>query len=425
MEVFANVCESVLWIAFLKIFCPPKYDKKKDISAGIAAVVLLVASIGLSDRFALFSQYTVLIDLLITFVYAMLFLQGRWYWKVFLIGIYTVVLLGTSVLAMGLFVNILKVDAVRLVSAGDPFRIAMIMVAKLLLVAVVAVAAAFKDHVMLLQKMGAWILTAPCLTISLGVLLFKVIVEFYKQTADIVWIIWLLLLICALCIMSFWLAYGAYQGKQQKKRSEYLRKQMNAQQQTYKQQYENIRKVRKTQHDMKHRLVVIEQLLIEKDYERAQSYTKEFLAELDDVKEFKYGDNALSTLLLIKEETARERGVQMEINADAINTTRVSEMDLTMIMGNLLDNAIEAAEKVEDHPEVYVIIKAKSVLYISVKNRVKGTDIIKTGKPDYTTKENTLLHGFGIACIRELVDRNGGRLDMEASDGWFRTEIFF
>lgn len=425
MEVFANVCESVLWIIFLKIFCPPKYDKKKDISAGIAVAFLLVASIGLTDRFALFSQYTVLIDLLITFVYAMIFLQSRWYWKVFLIGIYTVVLLGTSVLAMGFFANILKVDAVRLVSAGDPFRVAMIMVAKLLLAAVVAVAAVFKDHVMLLQKVGVWILTAPCLAISLGVLLFKIIVEFYKQTADIVWIIWLLLLICALCIMSFWLAYGAYQGKQQKKRSEYLRKQMNVQQQTYIQQYENIRKVRKTQHDMKHRLVVIEQLLIEKDYERAQSYTKEFLAELDDVKEFKYGDNALNTLLLIKEETARERGVQMEINADAINTTRVSEMDLTMIMGNLLDNAIEAAEKVEDHPEVYVIIKTKSVLYISVKNRVKDTDIIKTGRPDYTTKENTLLHGFGIACIRELVDRNGGRLDMEAFDGWFRTEIFF
>lgn len=425
MEVFANVCESVLWIIFLKIFCPPKYDKKKDISAGIAAAFLLVASIGLSDRFALFSQYTVLIDLLITFVYAMLFLQSRWYWKVFLIGIYTVVLLGTSVLAMGFFVNILKVDAVRLVSAEDPFRIAMIMVAKLLLAAVVAVAAVFKDHVMLLQKVGVWILTAPCLAILLGVLLFKIIVEFYKQTADIVWIIWLLLLICALCIMSFWLAYGAYQGKQQKKRSEYLRKQMNVQQQTYIQQYENIRKVRKTQHDMKHRLVVIEQLLIEKDYERAQSYTKEFLAELDAVKEFKYGDNTLSTLLLIKEETARERGVRMEINAEAINTTRVSEMDLTMIVGNLLDNAIEAAEKVEDHPEVYVIIKTKSILYISVKNRVKDTDIIKTGKPDYTTKENTLLHGFGIACIRELVDRNGGRLDMEASDGWFRTEIFF
>ncbi len=82
-------------------------------------------------------------------------------------------LLGTSVLTMGLFVNILKVDAVRLVSEGDPFRVAMIMLAKLLLAGVVAVMAVFKDQIMRLQKMGVWILTTPCLTISLGVLLFK------------------------------------------------------------------------------------------------------------------------------------------------------------------------------------------------------------------------------------------------------------
>ena len=86
--------------------------------------------------------------------------------------------------------------------------------------------------------------------------------------------VWLLLMVCALCFMSFQLAYDAYRGKQQKKMSDFLRKQMIIQQQTYKQQYENIRKVRKTQHDMKHRLVVIEQQLLEKDYERAQNYTR-------------------------------------------------------------------------------------------------------------------------------------------------------
>lgn len=425
MEIFANVCESVLWIIFLKIFCPPKFDKKTDIPSGITAAALLVASIGLSDRFALFSQYTVLIDLLITFVYAMLFLEGRWYWKVFLTGIYMVVLLGTSVLAMGFFVDVLKVDTVKLVTNGDPFRVAMIMTAKLLLITVVVVSAIFKERIMMLQRMGVWILVVPFLTVSAGVLLFKVIAEFYKQTSDIVWIIWLLLLICALCAMSFWLAYGAYQGKQQKKMSEFLRKQMSVQQQTYKQQYENIRKVRKTQHDMKHRLVVIEQLLIQHDYDRAQSYTREFLTELDDVKEFKYGDNALSTLLLMKEETAKERGVQMVISADALNTTRVSEMDLAMILGNLLDNAIEAAEKAGGSPEVHVLIKTKGVLYISVKNKVKNAETVKPGNKNYTTKENALLHGFGISCIRELVDRNNGQFDMEVVDGWFRTEIFF
>ena len=44
---------------------------------------------------------------------------------------------------------------------------------------------------------------------------------------------------------------------------------------------------------------------------------------------------------------------------------------------------------------------------------------------NYTTKEDALLHGFGISCIQELVDKNGGRFDLNVSEGWFRAEIFF
>lgn len=424
MEILANLCESVLWIVFLKIFCLPRYEKKIDILGGITAVLLLMANIGLSDRIALFSQYTVLIDLFITFIYAMLFLEGRWYWKVFLTGIYIVALLGTSVLAMGFCVNVMRIDTARLVLAGDPFRIVMIIIAKLLLIALVILSRIFRNKIVLLQRVGIWILLFPFLTVSAGVILFKIIVEFYRKTSDIVWIIWLLLLMCALCTMSFWLAYGTYQGKQQKKMSDFLRKQMVIQQQTYKKQYENIRKVRKTQHDMKHRLVVIEQLLIQHDYDRAQNYTREFLTELDGVKEFKYGDHALSTLLLMKEEIAKENGIDIRIDVDVLETTRVSDLDLAMILGNLMDNAIEAAKEVEENPRIRVLIKTKGVLYISVQNTVKDSDMVKPGRNNYTTKEDTLLHGFGISCIQELVDKNGGRFNMDVSEGWFRTEIF-
>ena len=425
MEILANLCESVLWIVFLKIFCLPKRGKKADFFGSIAAVLLLMANIGLSDRVAIFSQYTVLTDFVITFGYAMLFLEGMWYWKVFLIAAYNVALLASSVFAMNLFVNVLRVDTTEIVAVGNPFRIAMIVTAKALLIGFVILFRVFRDKIMVLQRAGVWILLVPFFTISTGTTLLQIFVRFYKQTSDIAWIVWLLLMICGLCIMSFRLAYAAYQGKQQKKMSEFLRQQMQVQEQTYKQQYENIRKVRKTQHDMKHRLVVIEQLLLQKDYERAQSYTRDFLTELDGVREFKYGDNALSTLLLIKEETAKEKGIRMEISTDGLQTDRVSELDLAMILGNLLDNAIEAEKDITENPQIKVVIKTKGVLYICVKNVIKDSGMVKPGNKNYTTKEDALLHGFGISCIQELVDRNGGRFDMEATDGWFWTEIFF
>lgn len=425
MEILANLCESVLWIVFLKIFCLPKHGKKVDFLGAVTAVLLLMASIGLADRFVLFSQYTVLIDFIITFGYAMLFLQGMWYWKLFLIAIYNVALLGSSVLAVNIFVNLFHVDVTVLVAAGSPLRVAMVVIAKGVLILLVILSRIFRDKIMVLRRAGVWIIVFPFITISTGTVLFQIFVRFYRQTSDIVWIAWLLLMICALCFMSFRLSYSAYQGKQQKKMSDFLRKQMVIQQQTYKQQYENIRKVRKTQHDMKHRLVVIEQLLIEKDYERAQSYTRDFLTELDGVKEFKYGDNSLSTLLLMKEEIAKENGIDIRIDVDALETKRVSDLDLAMILGNLMDNAIEAAKEVKENPKIRVLIKTKGVLYISVQNTVKDSEMTKPGRNNYTTKEDALLHGFGISCIQELVDKNGGRFDLNISEGWFRAEIFF
>lgn len=425
MEILANLCESVLWIVFLKIFCRPKYSRKIDFPGAVTAVLLLMASIGFSDQFALFSQYTVLIDFVIAFGYTMLFLEGMWYWKLFLIAVYNVALLGSSVLAVNTFVNLFHVDATVLVAEGNPLRIAMIVTAKVVLVILVILSRIFRDKIMVLQRAGVWVIVFPFITISVGTTLFQTLVHFYRQTSDIVWMVWLLLMVCALCFMSFQLAYDAYRGKQQKKMSDFLRKQMIIQQQTYKQQYENIRKVRKTQHDMKHRLVVIEQQLLEKDYERAQNYTRDFLMELDGVKEFKYGDNPLSTLLLMKEEIAKENGIDIRIDMDVLETTRISDLDLAMILGNLMDNAIEAAKEVKENPEIRVLIKTKGVLYISVRNTVKDSEMEKPFKHNYTTKEDALLHGFGISCIRELVDKNGGRFDLNVSEGWFRAEIFF
>ena len=56
---------------------------------------------------------------------------------------------------------------------------------------------------------------------------------------------------------------------------------------------------------------------------------------------------------------------------------------------------------------------------------MKDSAMEKPGRHNYTTKEDALLHGFGISCIQELVDKNGGRFDLNVSEGWFRAEIFF
>lgn len=321
--------------------------------------------------------------------------------------------------------NLFHVDATALVAEGNPLRIAMIVTAKVVLVILVILSRIFRDKIMVLQRAGVWIIVFPFITISVGTTLFQTLVHFYRQTSDIVWIVWLLLMICALCFMSFQLAYDAYRGKQQKKMSDFLRKQMIIQQQTYKQQYENIRKVRKTQHDMKHRLVVIEQQLLEKDYERAQNYTRDFLMELDGVREFKYGDNPLSTLLLMKEEIAIENGIDIGIDMDVLETTRISDLDLAMILGNLMDNAIEAERKVTEKKEIIIFVEEKmGYLRLEIQNKIEKS-VLNENSSLNTTKKDTSSHGIGHKSVKRTMQKVGGALKYYETGDLFCAEAVF
>ena len=70
----------------------------------------------------------------------------------------------------------------------------------------------------------------------------------------------------------------------------------------------------------------------------------------------------------------------------------ISEYDLTVIFGNLLDNAIEAQEHVEDKRIIVEIREDKDFYYIRIKNHYDPARIIKTNEVFKTSKELSLIH---------------------------------
>ena len=61
-----------------------------------------------------------------------------------------------------------------------------------------------------------------------------------------------------------------------------------------------------------------------------------------------------------------------------------------------MDNAIEAAKEVKENPEIRVLIKTRGVLYISVRNTVKDSEMENPFRHNYTTKEGSKVYGFSI-----------------------------
>ena len=102
----------------------------------------------------------------------------------------------------------------------------------------------------------------------------------------------------------------------------------------------------------------------------------------------------------------------------------VSEIDLCVIIGNLLDNALEACLKQPENAKRFIRIYIgllKEQLYIYVANSTEGT-AKKIGGIYHSTK-NSLSHGFGLMRIDSIVKKYGGRLNRQHDEGIFATEV--
>ncbi|MBQ4601994.1 MAG: sensor histidine kinase [Clostridia bacterium] len=181
--------------------------------------------------------------------------------------------------------------------------------------------------------------------------------------------------------------------------------------------------VAKISHDIKNSLIGVAAELNNGNTSQARDYIDRMLDSISSRNtEILCEDISLNTILTIKKAEASKNGIDF-ICSDNINTPiLIDAIDLCVIMGNILDNAIDACNAVTDRkPEILVFMYSKGKnLIISVKNSVAervDTKLLTTNKP------NKRYHGFGIARIKELVERYNGNLDMRCDDEFFETNF--
>ena len=135
------------------------------------------------------------------------------------------------------------------------------------------------------------------------------------------------------------------------------------------------------------------------------------------------GEPVLAALLLGKAATAHERGVLLEIDpSSAVGSTGIPGGDLVTIVGNLVDNAIDAALAGDPPREVQVGLEVVGeCLEIRVEDSGPGLsedDLLHAYERGWTTKESGGAgRGLGLALVRQAVRRNGGDLTCRPGPG--------
>ena len=112
--------------------------------------------------------------------------------------------------------------------------------------------------------------------------------------------------------------------------------------------------------------------------------------------------------------------------ADGAKLDFLKPTDLSILIGNALDNAIESVEKISDPDKrlIHVSVnRQKCFLRIRVENCYEGDIRFVGGLP--STRKDARYHGYGMKSIRSVVEKYNGSMTVKAEDGWFELRLLF
>ena len=184
------------------------------------------------------------------------------------------------------------------------------------------------------------------------------------------------------------------------------------------------RKMRGWRHDYHNHIQVLNAHMELSRYDEARQYLtmlNDDLTTVDTV--IKTGNVMVDAILNSKLTMIKEKGIRVNTTANVPQNVPFSGIDLSVLIGNLLDNAIEACMQVKDKDESFIRIYidiVKKQLYISVSNSMNGR-AKRRGLQYLSTKAG--LHGFGLIRIDRIASKYGGFINRQNEEGVFATEV--
>ena len=172
-------------------------------------------------------------------------------------------------------------------------------------------------------------------------------------------------------------------------------------------------------HDIKHKMYTLRST-INSENEIALKLIGSICEIYNDKQIIKYTEiNDLDILLNVKKNRAKERTINLKYVINIDNQINIESMDLCVIFGNLIDNAIENTPKNKDI--IFNVFSKQGYLFINGKNKI---NINKQIDINTTTKENKdKMHGFGLKNVKKIVKKYDGSMSTEVDEDEFNVVI--
>ena len=198
---------------------------------------------------------------------------------------------------------------------------------------------------------------------------------------------------------------------------------MEMQYKNYQLSKENIDMVNQKYHDLKHQINLLKtQAYVGK----STSYLEKMEREIRVYEtQNKTGNQILDAVLTNKAMICQNKEIELKFIVDGEALSFMEDMDVSALFGNMLDNAIESAEKQQEKQKRLIwlyVTKEKQFVRIRTENYCDEKVRFKNGMP-VTTKKDRCLHGYGMKSIKSTVEKYHGSVVAAQENNWFELKI--
>ncbi len=227
-----------------------------------------------------------------------------------------------------------------------------------------------------------------------------------------------------LCISYIIFIFLYFKQYEEKREAEQLNALMEMKRKQTEKDIETIRRsentIRILRHDMRHFLQNITSLIENGEKDKAIKYIGEVVSYADKTAVKKYCGNELVNLIISSfEEEIKNNGIEFKYRFEIPEQLSISEIDLSSILSNAIENAVNAAKDAEEKLIDIFMSETNGKLLISVKNTFKEMPVMVNGFPT-ASKEG---HGYGTQSIRYTTEKLNGNCHFTVSGNLFVLQI--
>ena len=186
----------------------------------------------------------------------------------------------------------------------------------------------------------------------------------------------------------------------------------------------SFKEISRLRHDMKNHLQCVDALISKNDPVSAHNYIRKILDSSLNTgySEVKTGNKIIDIVLNTKLIQCKKDNIETSVNISSFEIN-VDDMDICIILGNLLDNAIEECVKIDGKRRIeFSALQKKGYVIFVIKNTIRSELIGKTPNLS-TTKNNKKLHGIGLGSVKSAVKKNNGIIELSVDHTMFAANV--